>query len=103
MATALVAGLAGLILYIQRLLISDTSYNLTMPQRQKLEAWSRKGLINQAFNVLAGHSTETMPKDLYVALGSHFDKDPVTSAQGSGFGGQSKVLEALMTSLMLMN
>lgn len=44
-----------------------------------------------------------MPKDLYVALGSHFDKDPVTSAEESGFGGQSKVLETLMTSLMLMN
>ncbi|KAF3407203.1 hypothetical protein DPV78_000404 [Talaromyces pinophilus] len=74
-----------------------------MPQRQKLEAWSRKGPINQALNVLAGHPTETMPKDLYVALGSHFDKDLVTSAEESGFGGQSKVLETLVTNLMLMN
>lgn len=39
-ATALAAGLAGVILYTQRLLLSDTRYNLTMPQRQKLEAWS---------------------------------------------------------------
>ncbi|GAM43311.1 hypothetical protein TCE0_047f18021 [Talaromyces pinophilus] len=101
--TSLAAGLAGLILYTQRLLLSDTSYNVMMPQRQKLEAWPRKALINQAFNVLAGHPTEKIPKDLYVALGSHFDKDPVTFAEESGFGGQPKVLETLMTSLMLMN
>lgn len=44
-----------------------------------------------------------MPKDLYVELESHFYKDPVTSAEESGFGGQSKVLETLMTSIMLMN
>lgn len=50
-ATALAAGLAGLILYSRRLLLSDTTYNFTMLQIQKLEAWSRKGLMNQAFNV----------------------------------------------------
>jgi hypothetical protein len=83
-ATALAAGQAGLLLYSQRLLLFDRDYHLTMLQRQKFESWQRKGLSNQAFKALAGQPNETMPRDLYVALGSYFD-----SAEQSGFGGKS--------------
>ena len=95
-ATAFAAGLAGLIIYSQRLL---RHLNNRTAQEFKGLTRTKKADIEQAFNVLAGRPDETMAKDLYVGLGSHFDKDPNRIVDETG--GPEKVLEDLMLKLKL--